>query len=250
MTRAVRTFAFAMIAAPLALGLAACSKEGDATKPSGEPIARIAPPAGKAWADVVSKTAEGGYVMGNPDAPIKLIEFGSLTCPHCADFAEKSAAELRDTFVASGRVSFEFRNFTRDAIDITAAQLARCGAPESFFALTEQLFSNQQAMFTKVQSVGEPAYEAAMKLPDNQRGVALGQLTGLTEFVGARGIARDQANACLADSATAQALAKGTQDQTEKYQITGTPTFLVNGSKVDMNTWPELKAHLESLGAR
>lgn len=250
MNRAVRHIAFAMLAAPLALGLAACGKESDPAKATSEPIARIAPPAGKAWSDVVAKTPEGGYLMGNPAAPIKLVEYGSLTCSHCAEFAETSGAELRDTFVASGRVSFEFRNFTRDAIDITAAQLTRCGAPESFFALTEQVFGYQKTLFEKIQAVGDAGYEAAMKQPDNRRGIALGELTGLTEFVGARGIARDQANACLADSTAAQTLAKNTQEQTEKYQISGTPTFLINGTKVDMNAWPDLKARLQALGAR
>ena len=245
----IRHLAFALIAAPLALGLAACGKkDGDA--PAGEAIAKIAPPAGKAWGDVVVKTEQGGYLMGNPDAPIKLVEYGSLTCPHCAEFSEKSAAPLRDEFVASGRVSFEFRNFIRDAIDITAAQLTRCGAPESFFALTEQTFANQAAMFQTVQAAGQPAYEAAMNAAPDKRGVALGQITGLTEFFAARGIAKDQGNTCLANAAEATALAERTQKQGDEFNISGTPTFLINGASFEGNTWEVVKAQLETLGAR
>ena len=237
--------------APLALGLSACSKDKDGTAGlSGEPVAKVAAPAGKAWSDVVVKTPEGGYRMGNPDAPIKLVEYGSLTCPHCAELSEKGSAEIRDTFVGSGRISFEFRNFVRDAMDVTAAVLTRCGAPESYFALTEQTFANQAAMIQKVQAAGNPAFDAAIALPDDKRGVAMGQLTGLTDFFAARGIAKDQANACLANGAEAAALAKRTQDQAEQYKIEGTPTFLVNGQVIGSLSWEELRTKLQTLGAR
>jgi protein-disulfide isomerase len=242
----------ALAMAPMMLGLAACGKDAESAGStlSGDKIAVIAPPAGKAWSDVVSKTAQGGYVMGNPDAPIKIIEFGSLTCSHCADFSKAASAELRDTFVASGRVSYEFRNFVRDAIDLTAAQLTRCGAPESYFALTEQAFEYQTQMFARAQGAGEAAYTAAMNQPANARALALAQLTGLTEFFAARGISQDQAAACLADSKSAEGLAKAAQQQGEEFDITGTPTFLINGQKIDLNNWPEIKARLETMGAR
>jgi protein-disulfide isomerase len=248
---AFRKIVLGLLAAPLSLALAACGSSADeAATLSGEPIAKVAPPAGKSWADVIEKTPEGGYRMGNPEAPIKLVEFGSLTCPHCADFAEKSAAELRDNFVASGRVSFEFRNFVRDPIDIAAAQLTRCGAPESYFALTEQTFANQPAMFEAIQKGGEPAYQQAMAQPDDRRVLAIAQLAGLPDFFAARGIAKEQAAACLADTKTAEEMAKATQEQAKEYDIQGTPTFLINGRKIEANAWPEVKAKLEEAGAR
>lgn len=245
-----RRAALAMAVLPLAIGLAACDTKTDAAKGTGEAVAKIAPPAGKAWSDVVVKTAEGGYRMGNPDAPIKLVEFGSLTCSHCAEFAEKSAAELRDTFVASGRVSFEFRNFVRDPLDLVSAQLTRCGAPESFFALTDQAMANQPALFEKAQAAGDAAFQAASQQPAEKRGAAIAQLAGLTDFFATRGISRDQANACLADAKEAAAIAKRTQDDGTKYDIQGTPTFVIDGTKVEDNTWEAIKARLEALGAR
>ncbi len=243
--------ALGLLAAPLALSLAACGdKGGEAGGLSGDPIAKVAPPAGKAWTDMVVKTTDGGYRIGNPEAPIKVIEFGSLTCSHCADFAHESAPELAPVFVASGRVSYEFRNFVRDPIDITAAQLTRCGAPESFFALTEQVFAYQPQIFEKAQAAGNPAFEAAASQPEDKRGFAIAQLTGLADFFAARGVAIDQAKACLADGAAARALAEGAEKAGKDFDITGTPTFIVNGQKVEVNTWPELKARLETMGAR
>lgn len=250
--RSLHRIALAAVAAPLALVLSACGSGGseDGAAISGEPLEKVAPPAGKTWGEVVAKTKDLGVLMGNPEAPIKLIEFGSLTCSHCADFAEKSKTELRDTFVNSGRVSYEFRNYLRDPIDLTAAQLTRCAAPESFFALTEQVFLNQGAILQKAQEAGEAAYQAAMDAPDDKRGLAIAELTGLGDFFAARGVSKDQSATCLANATEAQALAKATQDSTEAFGITGTPTFLLNGSKLDANTWPEIKAALEKAGAR
>lgn len=246
----LRRLTFTLIAAPLVLGLAACgSDKAEDAATTGAPIAKIAAPEGKAWSDVVVTTPEGGYRMGNPDAPIKLIEFGSLTCSHCAEFSAKGSAQLRDNFVASGRVSFEFRNFIRDAIDVTAAQLTRCGAPESFFALTEQTFAYQPELFAKAQAAGDQL-QAATEQPENARGIAIAQTVGLIDFFAARGIAKDQAAACLANSASATELAKRTADQAKEFDITGTPTFLINAQKADIGTWEEVKARLESLGAR
>ena len=68
--------------------------------------------------------------MGNPDAPVKLVEYGSLTCPHCADFAAAGdASRWSRNYVRSGRVSFEYRNFVLNGIDVAATLLARCAAP-------------------------------------------------------------------------------------------------------------------------
>ncbi|MFD2578185.1 hypothetical protein ACFSTD_05280 [Novosphingobium colocasiae] len=89
----IRPFAFGLALVPLALALAACGKKDDAAPAalaSGDPVAKIAAPAGKAWADMVEVTADGGYRLGNPEAPIKLIEYGSLSCPPTAPSSRKT----------------------------------------------------------------------------------------------------------------------------------------------------------------
>ena len=243
--------ALRLLSVPLILGLAACGGGGDdKSAPSGEPIAKIAPPAGKTWAETVVKTPEGGYRMGNPDAPIKLIEFGSMTCPHCAEFALTSHEELTSTFVESGRVSFEMRNFVTNPLDLTMSMMVRCGTPETYFALLEQTYENQPAIVQTWSAASEAEVSRAASLPPTQRYGALARIAGLGEFYAARGIAVDQANACLADGAAAEALVKAASDQGAQYDITGTPTFVLNGRKIEQNTWPEIKAELEKLGAR
>src|SRR3546814_3861690 len=83
-----------------------------------------APQAGD-WTRTVTQTAAGSFVMGNPAAPVKLIEYLSYTCPHCAAFSAESAAVLRGRMVKSGKVSLELRNAVRDKLDLAAAALAR-----------------------------------------------------------------------------------------------------------------------------
>ncbi|PZU58048.1 MAG: protein-disulfide isomerase [Sphingobium sp.] len=237
--------------AALILPLAACgSKEGgNASAPSGAPVAAVPAPAGTTWADTVDQTPEGGYRMGNPGAPIKVTEFASYTCSHCRDFAAESSEELR-ALVNSGKVSYELRNYVRDPIDMTMSLLVRCGGKDIFFPMSEQFFSYQEEMFKKVQGAGDAAYQSAMAAPPAQRFEKLAELTGLVEFAKQRGISEGQAKQCLADTAEPEKLAKDVQAATTQYNITGTPTLLINGSVVEnVTTWPQMRTKLKEAGA-
>ncbi|MDT9013385.1 thioredoxin domain-containing protein [Novosphingobium sp. APW14] len=253
MTAAKTRFATkALIAATMAIALAACGKKDEgsaAAVTNGEPIAKIAPPAGASWADTYAVTPEGGYRMGNPDAPIKLVEYGALSCSHCAEFAEMSAAELRDNFIASGRVSYEVRFFMLNALDVPATLLATCGAPEAALPLAEQFWGWQKNMFANLQS-NEAALNAAGQLPPEQRFAAIAQAGEMDSFFASRGIAADQAKICLADTAKATKLVEATNKAGQELNITGTPTFFLNGTKLDGNTWEAVKVALEKAGAR
>lgn len=234
----------------LALGLAGCgSTDADnASAPVASKIAAVAPPADKQWTDVVSKTAEGGFVEGNPAAPVKVMEFGSFSCPHCRDFSAESAQDVRD-MVNSGKVSYEYRTFVRDPLDMTVTILAHCAGAEPFFPLSEQLFANQTPMIQKIQAVGEANYTALLNKPMNERFVALAQASGLIDFVKQRGIAEAKAKQCLSDTKSIEALAKMVQDYTTKYNIQGTPTLFINGTVVEnVATWSAMKEKLKEAG--
>ena len=238
--------------AALALALTACGS-GDKTETAatnGSKIEAIKAPEGKKWSDVVAKTDHQGYVMGNPDAPIKLVEYMSITCSHCKDFGEQAFDTIRDDYVASGRVSFEVRNFVRDPLDLTAALLSRCGGEGPYFPLTKQALSNQEDMFAKAQAMGDAKYNQVLQTKPEQRFFVLAQELGLIDFFKQRGVSEDQAKACLADTKMAQALMDSTEKAVSELQIEGTPTFLINGSKVDGTSWPVLETKLKEAGAR
>ncbi|WP_283406160.1 thioredoxin domain-containing protein [Novosphingobium panipatense] len=246
-----RSITLGLLVAPLALGLAACGKSDEAAAPtSGEPVARVDAPAGKSWTDVVEKTAEGGYRVGNPQAPIKLIEFAALSCSHCAEFSKESAEPLRQTYISSGRVSYELRYFMLNALDIPASLLTTCGATEAVIPLSEQFWAWQPKLFENMQAASKERLAQLDALPKDQQLGAIADVAGMTEFFASRGIARDQAAACLADTAKAKAFADQTQKASEQYNVTGTPTFVINGSNVGSLSWKELEAKLQQAGAR
>lgn len=250
MTTFFRRTTLAAFALPLALGLAACGSDKEATAENGDPIAAIAPPAGQQWSDVVAVTPEDGYVMGNPDAPLKLMEYASLTCPHCAHFSEQAGAALRDKYVASGVVSYELRNQIHDALDLTMAMMVRCGTPESYIPLSEQVWANLTDIAAGLKD-RQAAMDAATKVTDqSKRYAAIADAAGLTDFFAARGIARDQMEQCLAKPGFAEGLAQRSEKQSDELDVTGTPTFFLNGRKLDAQSWEQLEPVLQNAGAR
>lgn len=236
-----------------ALAVTACGKSDSGASGSvtrAEPIAKVAAPAGSTWSDKVVVTPEGGYLMGNPNAPIKLVEYGALSCSHCAEFADKGFAKLRDEYVNSGRVSYELHLFMLNPLDIPAALLTTCGAPESVIPLAEQFWVWQPNMFTNLQAAGDAKLQAAGQLPPNQRFAAIAALAGMTPFFAERGVAADQANACLANGEKATAFANDTQKVSDEKGVTGTPWFYLNGKDIQTQTWETLEPMLQAAGAR
>ncbi|WP_395393253.1 thioredoxin domain-containing protein [Novosphingobium sp. BL-8A] len=245
-----RKIVLGLAIAPLALGLAACGKKAATDGSTSAPVSNVAPPAGKTWSDMVEKTPEGGFRIGNPEAPIKLVEYGALSCSHCAKFATDGFGKLRDTYVNSGRVSYEVRFFMLNAYDFPATLLAMCSSTEATLPLAEQFWAWQPNMFAKLQAADKARLEAIQNMPKEQQLPAIAEVSGMTEFFASRGISHDQANACLHDTAKAKALADQTEAATKDFNITGTPTFLINGNNVGSMEFAELEAKLQEAGAR
>ena len=240
-----RRIALIAAAAPLALALAACGDGAEDGAPTGEPLTPIAAPAGASWVETAAVTPEGGYRIGNPDAPLKLVEYASHSCGVCAAFSMEGAPKL-DEYVAKGTVSYEIRNQIHDAMDLTVALLARCGSPEAFHPLANQAWGN----FQQIMQAAQPALEAAARVPEAQRFQTIAQTSGLLDFFAARGISRDQAMQCLADTEKAQQIVDASQAQSDELQITGTPTFILNGTKIQGTNWASVETALKDAGAR
>lgn len=243
-----RRIALLAAAAPLALALAACGDSAEEAAPTGEPLAPIAAPAGASWVEIAAVTPEGGYRIGNPDAPLKLIEYASHTCPACAAFSVGGAAPL-DEYVAKGIVSYEIRNQIHNPIDLALAMLVRCGEPTAFHPLANQVWANLPTVMQRAQQ-DQAALNAAMQAPEAQRFQRIAEAAGLLDFFAARGISRDQAMQCLANTAQATQIAENSQTQSEELDVTGTPTFFLNGRKVEGITWAEIEPALQAAGAR
>lgn len=217
--------------------------------PSAAPVAGATAPAGTQWTDKVEQTAEGGFRMGNPDAPIKLIEYGSRTCGHCAAFANTGTEGLRK-YVATGKVSFEFRDYLLNPIDLGAALLGQCAGPGPFFAIMDQMYAEQANILKNAPGQDDPFAKQVEAMPAQQRTAAIAERFGYLAFVQERGVPEAQARACLADPAKTAALVKSNEDATKQYNIPGTPTFILNGKVLEnTGTWPQVEAALKGAGA-
>jgi protein-disulfide isomerase len=239
--------------AALALLLAGCGDQGASTgNTSGDTAAAAIPaPNGGDWTQTVSQTDGGGFVMGNPNAPVKLVEYASMTCSHCATFSETGVQPLTDKYVKTGQVSYEIRNFVRDPADLAAALLARCGGPGPFFKLTDQMFAAQEEWIGKLQDMS-PAEQQALQGAQPQQVVGtMANKAGLIDFVRLRGVPAERAQQCLADQAALDRLVAMTQKATEDHpRFSGTPTFVINGEMVEnAGTWEALEPKIqEALG--
>lgn len=241
--------AAALLLAPLSL--AACSGgEGGNSTAAAAPVAAIPAPAGRSWTETVSKTAEG-YRIGNPDAPIKLVEYGARTCPACGAFAREAFQPLVNNYVASGKVNFEFRDFMiHGAPDIALALLGTCGSTESFFPILEQQYANQSQFLDRLQALSPAQQQALQSQPPARVPAMLAETIGAIDFVKQRGIPEAQARQCLSDQQKLEAIVKPTEAATEAGTVTGTPTFLINGEVVpNALGWAQLEQALKRAGA-
>ena len=205
--------------------------------------ALIAAPAKTNWLLAFSTTAKGSHVIGNPAAPTKLVEYASYTCGHCAHFEIDDAPQIKNQFVATGKVSFEIRNLVRDPMDLTAAMLARCGGKGRFFGNHRHLMATQ-AQWANGSKLGKATI--ALLEAKNIVGFMQGAYTelGLDKIMAQRGVTAAQAKVCLADKAAFNAVIAMTDEATEKLKINSTPTLLVNGKVIEGHDFATIKTHL------
>ena len=143
--------------------------------------------------------------VGDPSG-LPVVEYGSLTCPHCAVFSREIFPELKKDYIDTGKVRFIFREFSRNSLDVAAFLLARCVGDDKAFAAVELLFS-QQDKWAFVDKPLEPLI-AAMR---------------------PAGLTHDQAMACLKDQSKADAMLAIEKRATYEIKMTGTPTFVIDG---------------------
>jgi protein-disulfide isomerase len=234
-------------AAALALALTGCGGSGNdvAATNGAAPLTQIAAPNHGDWTQVIARTAQGGYLMGNPNAPVKLMEYGSITCPHCAHFAETSGA-LRERYVRSGQVSYEFRPLLIHPQDAAVFMLLECQPESAFFRLSDQLFSTQEDWLGRLQNVPQDQLQQLSNLPPLQQGPELVRLMGLDQFFGQRGMPQARVQSCLADNQAMQQLGTQTQRAGNEENVSSTPTFFVNGTKLDESDWAGVEPRLRA----
>lgn len=233
--------------------LAGCGG-GDKTENSAAPVAAVTAPAGKAWVDMVTKTKDGGYLQGNPNAPIKLVEYGSRNCPYCGLFGRTAPEPLRKNYISTGKVSWEFRDFLiHGAPDLAAALLNQCVPDETFFPMLDRFFENQDQFLQRTETLyktNQAMIQQLQQLPPPQAAAAFAEQLGMIDFMKQNGVPEAQARQCLADQKKIDAIAKVNADGATVYGVNSTPTFFINGKKAEAGSWEQLEPLLKAAGAR
>ncbi len=195
------------------------------------------------WTKTVTRGGNGAYVLGNPKAKVRLVEYMSYSCNHCAQFVGDSSGPLKANYVAKGTVAVEFRNAVRDRYDFAAALLARCGGGAKFVAQNEALFAAQETLMTQAQ-----AFEASNPMPENApinavlAGISQG--SGMTALMTARGVSAGTVNACLSNKAEQDVVLGMAKEAWETRKLKGTPSFLINGRDTGPATWGDIEPKL------
>lgn len=236
----------AVAALGLALVMTGCgTKDADNSAANMAAAAPGAPYSGQDWSQTIVKTPEGGFRMGNPDAPVKLVEYASMTCPHCRDFTKAGAPVLKDKYVKTGKMSWEYRTFVLNPLDVAASLVARCQGPETFFPFVEQLFATQGEWVGKFNSVDEKMLQSLGTLPQQEQFIQLVTLSGLEDFFKAHGVPADRIKACLSDKGALDELLKIRDYGANTDKVDGTPNFLINGERQEgVYDWPGLETKL------
>jgi protein-disulfide isomerase len=147
--------------------------------------------------------------MGKADAPVTMIEYSSLTCPHCASFHKETLPRIKESYIDTGKVRLVYRDFPFDRLALRAAQIAHCAGKDRYFAFLDVLFRNQENWSR-----------------DKDPMAALARLAKLG------GIGQAEHDVCVGDQKLIDSILMGRQGGEKEFNVESTPTFIINGHKV------------------
>jgi len=177
-----------------------------------------------ALADILStEQAMKDRVKGNPDAPITIIEYASLTCPHCARFQEETLPKLEKDWIDTGKAKLIYRDYPLDKYAADASMIARCAPSDQYFTFIGAFFAQQR-------------YWAHSEDPTK----------GLTQLAMLGGMSKEDVDTCLSNEALRDAILQMRLDGQMEHDVNSTPTFVINGQKVQNLPYPDLNQILEN----
>lgn len=197
-------------------------------------------PAARNWLLTTSRTAEGAIVVGNPAAKVKLVEYLSLTCPHCAALAREAMPPLKRDYIARGVASLEVRHAVRDGYDFVASLLLRCEPPARYLDSMEGLFATQQDWMAKgASAAGTPDFETRS---NDEKMAISAKAAGFDAFFLKRGMTPRGYAACMADAVGKDQLTQMAGNSWQRDAIPGTPLILINGKRQEnVHAWTDLE---------
>lgn len=202
--------------------------------------------AARDWTKTFAATPSG-FRVGNPDAKVRLVEYFSFTCPHCAAFAGEGFAALRQKYISTGQVSLELRSALRDRLDYVTALTARCAGPQGYVATVEDIMAAQKDWEQKAVDwdgahpadfQGDGAVPAMHALVTN---------AGLEAIASKHGLTPAAIGTCLGDKTSQALLQQSTNDAWNVRKIPGTPAFLINDVlQAEVFSWETLEPKIQA----
>lgn len=166
------------------------------------------------------------FGIGPMDAKVKVVEYASFTCPHCAQFHADVYPKIKADFIDTGKIRFEYREVYFDRYGLWAGMIARCGGEMRYFGISDLLFDTQKEW---------AASDDPVVVSENLK--KIGRSAGLEDAA---------MDACMQDKATAEAMLAHYQTNFAADGIEGTPTFMINGEKHSNMAYEDFKAILDA----
>lgn len=169
-------------------------------------VPRVAPQPDARFGKI--EVSDDDFAIGRADAPVTIIEYASLTCPHCARFHIDTVAAIKKDYIDTGKVRLVYRDFPLDHVALSASMIARCSGRDSFFGFLETFFASQ----------------ASWARAENP-------VDALSRIARLGGMSDGAVQECLKNQTVMDAVVKQRLEGERIYAITSTPTIIVNGGK-------------------
>jgi protein-disulfide isomerase len=198
---------------------------------------------GRNWTTAIAEV-DGAHRIGNPEAKVKLVEYVSYTCPHCAEFTREADDRLKLAYISPGNLSLEIRHLVRDPVDLTAVMLANCG-PAAKFPQNHATFMLQQSRWIAPLATATAAQAQRWRAAGVAGRRAIASDFGFYQIMLQRGYNRPEIDRCLADDAAATRFAEQSQKDWDRPGIDATPSFAINGVVMPgTHSWAALERQL------
>lgn len=191
------------------------------------------------WSTRVTVTANGSHMLGNPNAPVKVTEYISYTCSHCAALHKEGDPVLRDKILPGGKVSVTVSHLMRDPIDMTIAMLTPCGQPSAFFAHHNAFMSSQDVWLQKAINMPRETQARWYQGTPTERMQAISSDLGFYQIMARFGMSKAKVDQCLANQSQLANL-QAQLAETRALGVTGTPSFAIGKNLLPGHNWESL----------
>ena len=175
--------------------------------------------------EIIKAKTNGEMFLGNKDAKVTVIEYSSMTCIHCANFHKEVYPKIKENYIDTNKIKFIFRDFPLDKQALFGSVLAKCAPKEKYFDFVKLILNTQKKWIAS-----DNTFQDKLK--------NIGKLAGLNE---------NKINTCFKDEQIVDNILKSRSDAEKKYNITSTPSLIINEKKYSAMSYETFEKIIENL---